>query len=298
MNWSSEQPGRRRPRARGGFTLIEVAAAVLIIAGICATTLVVMNRCVEAAINLRNRERAFELARENLEFLLTGLKAREGMEYGFDEVNPEVQWQIAVEPFYEPISNRMWIRAVSSAEYLDTQGERQTVELEHWLTGLTPQQVKMIEAQRKAEEEFLDSLYGEDESQRQELTRVFLEQQGLDVDAYEQFLNRQREQKMAYLEEYGYDDGYETLLQDLREAEDRFLLDQGVDWEEYRDFYNQYLGEAAEMADDSQDNPMEEEQAPEEAPEETPEEDSEEDPPSEYTGGGFSAIPSEKEWES
>lgn len=243
MRCCSEQFGFRRSAAGGGFTLIEVVAAVLILSGILATTMVVMNHCVCAAIDLRSHERAFELARENLETLLTSVKVKDRLEYGFDELNPGVQWQLAVEPFYEPISNRMWIRAVSSAEYTDSKGEVRTVELQHWITGLTADQIKQIQAQQKLEEEFLKNLYGEDETKRQELTKAFLEQEGLDTKAYEQFLARQREQKIAYLEDYGYDDGYELFLEDLRQAEDRFLQNQGVNWKKYQDFYRMYLGE-------------------------------------------------------
>ena len=223
---------------------------MLILSSILATTLVVMNRCIEAVIDLRSRERAFELARENLELLLTGTKVQDSLEYGFDELNPDIQWQLAVEPFYEPVSNRMWIRAVSSAEYTDSKGEIQTLELEHWITGLNAQQIKMIQAQQKLEEEFLKNLYGEEEAQRQELTKAFLEKKDLDVKAYEQLLARHRDQKLAYLREYGYDDQYEAFLEELKLEEDRFLVKQGIDWQEYQDFYNRYLGQAAELIDE------------------------------------------------
>jgi type II secretory pathway pseudopilin PulG len=261
MKHCSEQPVYR-PAARGGFTLVEVVASILILSGILATTMVVMNRCVSAVVDQRNRERAFELARENLEFLLTSTQVKDGLEYGFDEINPEVQWQLAVEPFYEPVSNRMWIRAVSTAEYTDTKGEIQAIELEHWITGLTAQQIKMIQAQQKLESEFLDNFYGENETQRQELNRAFLEQKDLDVEAYDQFLDRQRQRKISYLKEYGSaDEGYTAMLEELREEEDQFLIKLGVKWEEYQDFYTLYLGETNEYMSLQADQ-MSEEQTP------------------------------------
>lgn len=236
MKCCSKQPALRGRSARGGFTLIEVAAAILILSSILATTLVVMNNCVGGAIDLRNQSRAFELARENLEFLLTANQCKENLEYGFDEINPEVQWQLSVEPFYEPISNRMWIRAVSSAEYVDSKGERQTVELQHWLTGLTARQIQMIQAQQKLEEDFLDSLYTEEEKERQALTKAYLQERGLDVEIYEQLLARQRNQIIAYLDEHGIDAGYLTYLDQLRQEADWLLVDLGVDWEDYQNY--------------------------------------------------------------
>ena len=236
----------RRAGRRRAFTLVEVSAAVVILAGILATTLVLMNHCVNATIDLRSRERAFELARENLEFLLTASKVENGLEYGFDELHPEIQWQLVIEPFYEPISNRMWIRAVSSAEYTDTKGEQQTVELQHWLTGLTAKQIQMIQAQQKLEEEFLDSLYGKDETE-QELIEAFLEEAGYETADFELLLSRQQQQKIAYLTQNGIDSGYQDLLNELRAEQYQHLEKLGIDWDQFKSYYEYYLGVSPDL---------------------------------------------------
>jgi len=47
------------------------------------------------------------------------------------ETNPAIEWATIVEPFHEPYKDRMWIRAVCSASFIDSKGQQQDVELEH-----------------------------------------------------------------------------------------------------------------------------------------------------------------------
>ena len=49
-----------------------------------------------------------------------------------------------IEAFSEPVSGQMWVRAVCSAEYMDSKGENQKVELVHWITELTDQQAGQL----------------------------------------------------------------------------------------------------------------------------------------------------------
>jgi len=94
---------------------------------------------------------AFELSRENMETLLSKSSVSEMAEYGSSNRYPEIQWQTTVETFYESLTSRMWIQAVCSAEYTDSAGEQQTVELTHWLTDLTEEQLLEIIKQRYKE---------------------------------------------------------------------------------------------------------------------------------------------------
>jgi len=80
------------------------------------------------------------------------------IENGESDKYPEIRWQTAVETFYEPITARMWIRAVCSAEYNDTAGELQTVELTNWLTDLTKEQLLQI---MKTKVQAMEDLTGE-----------------------------------------------------------------------------------------------------------------------------------------
>lgn len=138
-------------RSRTAFSLPEVVAAMVILAFIGAGVLVVINRCMASAADLSWRVRAFEVARDNMENLLVGESAEEMVEYGFSEKYPEIQWQTVVETFYEPITDRMWVQAVCSAEYMDTLGELQTVQLAHWLTDVSKQQLLDIVKERAEE---------------------------------------------------------------------------------------------------------------------------------------------------
>ena len=58
-----------RPTSRA-FTLLEVVVAISILGTICATVLVVMDQCIGATIDMELKDRAFTLARENMENLL------------------------------------------------------------------------------------------------------------------------------------------------------------------------------------------------------------------------------------
>ncbi|MBN1124772.1 MAG: type II secretion system protein, partial [Sedimentisphaerales bacterium] len=141
---------------RRGFTLLEVTVATLILAILATTVLVILDRCIDATMDLELRMRAFSVARENMERLLGGSSVTETTEFGIDELNPAIEWETIVEPFYEPITNRMWIQAVCSAGYTDSKNEMQTVQLTHWITSLTDKQIKQIEDQRQKEQEYLD----------------------------------------------------------------------------------------------------------------------------------------------
>ncbi|MHC4487872.1 MAG: type II secretion system protein [Planctomycetota bacterium] len=133
------------------FTLGEIVIALAILALISSSVLVVIGRCAASAADSELRMRALEVARENMEALLSADSVKETVEYGQSDKYPEIEWQTIVETFYEPITARMWIRGVCSAEYNDTEGELQTVELTHWLTDLTREQ--LLQIMKNAEQE-------------------------------------------------------------------------------------------------------------------------------------------------
>jgi len=135
-------------RARAGFTLIEVITALAILALISVSVLVVLNRCMKSAIDSSQRMKAFDVARENMELLLGSDSVSEMTEYGTSDKYPGIKWQTTVETFYEPITARMWIQGLCSAEYTDSADETQTVTLTHWLTDLTKDQLLQIIRQR------------------------------------------------------------------------------------------------------------------------------------------------------
>ena len=145
-------------RKRFGFTLIEVGASLALLALITSTVLVVMNRCIEAAIDSRTKMEAFELARENIEKLLASTSVKDTADFGVSETNPDLNWETVVETFYEPITSRMWVQAVCSGSYIDTKGELQSVELTCWLTDITRKDINKILEQQRREDEYLREL--------------------------------------------------------------------------------------------------------------------------------------------
>lgn len=163
------------------FSLVEITTALIILAFISASVLVVINRCVVSATDSTLRMQAFEVARENMEKLLTSDSLKEAAEFGTSDKYPEIQWQTLVETFYEPITQRVWVRGVCSAEYTDSAGETQTVELTHWLTDVTKKQ--LLELLKRQEDE--DARLAE---QLIETVEEAAEYAGVDVATIEQWI--------------------------------------------------------------------------------------------------------------
>ena len=230
----------KRRFCRTAFTMVEVAAALVLLSMILSSVLVLMNRYVDSVIDLQLRKEAFELARGNMEQLLAESKLSDMTEFGDSEVNSDIEWQTLVEPFYEPITNRMWIRAVCSAGFTDRKGEYESIELEHWITNLTAAQVKQIIAQQQVEAEYLDLLAGGEDSVIQETTEAYLKQEGLDHEAYKRFTEQQKRKKLEYISEKGFE-GYEEYLETLSEEENIFLEELGMDFDGYNEFVASYV---------------------------------------------------------
>jgi len=144
-----------RQSRRGGFGLAEVVAALVILGFFSSGMMVVINRCTAWAANSAMRMQAFEIARENMEKLLSLNSVEEVSEGGDSEKYPEIRWQTNVETFYEPVTSRMWVRAVCSTQYDDADGEEQTIELEHWLTNISKEQLLEIMARDEKDKERL-----------------------------------------------------------------------------------------------------------------------------------------------
>lgn len=144
-------PWARFCKKQSGFSLVEAVTALLILALTSAGVVVVINRCIASAADSELRMQAFEVARENMEKLLGSGSVKETTENGTSDKYPEIKWETVVETFYEPVTSRMWVRAVCSAEYMDVNGEEQTVELTHWLTDVTKEQLLQIMANKEQE---------------------------------------------------------------------------------------------------------------------------------------------------
>ena len=155
-----DSPCRGRParaskagclRHGAGFTLLEVLAALAILGLAASSVLVVIDRCVSSASNSALRMEAFALVREHLEEILVRDSVAETVEYGTSERYPDVSWQTVIEGFPEPVSGQMWVRAVCSADYKDSTGETQKIELIHWIAQLSDQQAGQLVGQQDLE---------------------------------------------------------------------------------------------------------------------------------------------------
>ena len=61
-------------------------------------------------------------------------------------------WESIIETFTEPATGQTWVRAVCSAQYTGFDGEPKVVELEHWLTRVSEEQLGQL-AQREEQQE-------------------------------------------------------------------------------------------------------------------------------------------------
>ncbi|MHC5121838.1 MAG: hypothetical protein ACYSO7_10100, partial [Planctomycetota bacterium] len=232
---------------------------LVLLSMILSSVMVLMNRYVDSVIDLELRQEAFELARGNMEQLLAESKLSDMAEFGDSEQNPEIEWQTLVEPFYEPVTDQMWIRAVCSAGFTDSKGEFENIEMEHWITGLTAAQVKQILAQQQVEAEYLDLLAGGEDSAIQETTSAYLKEEGLDHEAYDRFAEQQKRKKLEYITEKGFE-GYEEYLEKLKEEENKFLEDLGMDFDGYNEFAESYVPKSGteDPSLPDKDNPFDE----------------------------------------
>ena len=146
----------RNRESRGGFSLIEAMAAVTLLAFIGGSVWIIINRCMTAAADCVQQMRAFETARENMEGLLTSEAVEAKTDFGFSDKYPDIQWRTTVETVSAPIGSGMWAQAICSAEYTDAAGEVRTVELTHWLTELTKEQVDKMRAMTDQQQAELD----------------------------------------------------------------------------------------------------------------------------------------------
>ena len=145
-----------------GFSLLEVVVALGVLAAICSSVLVVINRSIAATIDSRTKMEAFELVRQNMEKVLGADSVTLVSELGVSDTNPDIQWQTVVETFNPPVGTKMWLQAVCSATYTDSKGEKQTIELTHWLTELSDRDQQLIQKQKEKELEYMEQ-YGLDE---------------------------------------------------------------------------------------------------------------------------------------
>lgn len=132
------------PANRKAFTLMEVSVALVILGMIAATVLVVINRAIDTVVAWQTKMEAFETARENMEKVLMKKSVSDGMESGISDKNPDINWETTIESFYEPISNRMWARAVCTSKYKDNEGQEKKIELTQWITSISKEQIKDI----------------------------------------------------------------------------------------------------------------------------------------------------------
>jgi len=114
------------------------------------------NRCIDSTLDIDLRTQAFKIARDNMEHLLGFENVGITVEFGTSEENPDIEWELTIESFKEPATQDPWLRATSKASFTAASGEREDIELEHWLTDLSEDEAEKLDEQKLLEEEFME----------------------------------------------------------------------------------------------------------------------------------------------
>ena len=138
---------------RKAFTITEVIAAMMLLAIIAATLVTVINRSMLSTMDAELKAEAFNLARENMEMLLAADSIEETVEYSESEKIVGVECETIVEPFFEPLTSRMWISAVCKSSYTDSNDQPQQIELTNWITSVPKKMMLEILEQQQLEAE-------------------------------------------------------------------------------------------------------------------------------------------------
>ena len=131
------------------FTIAEVMASLVVLGMITISSFKVITRCQDSSIDMRMKGLAFQVAGENLDKILSDQPIIEFESSGESELYPEISWEAKVDTKDEPLTRKVWVRAVSKAMYLDSDNEEQQVELVYYITDLSA-------AQSKKHKEFMD----------------------------------------------------------------------------------------------------------------------------------------------
>lgn len=221
---------------RFAFTLVEVMAAIIILSMITSSVVVVMNRCISATIDSRKKMIAFELARENMETILSASSMKEKTEFGVSELDPEIEWDTVVEVTSISGTSDYYLQAVCSAGYTDTKGESQKIEFTHWLTKLTEQDMRKIRARDEQELDHLDRLeYDEFLLSLRKRILSYLAKAGFDASEYKTFLKELNDEKRQFLGDAKRfdDDEYDKFIEDQTGRETDFLVPDYFTSEDY-----------------------------------------------------------------
>ena len=152
MKYHLKKVNKQRP----AFSLVESVTALIILALISSSAFVVIDRSMASAADSVLKMQAFELARNNMETLLASDSVEENTDYGASEKYPDIQWETTVETFTTPSNDGMWVQAICSAEYIDSAGETQTIELTSWITALAKSQLVQIAKEKARQAALLD----------------------------------------------------------------------------------------------------------------------------------------------
>lgn len=141
-----------RSANKGGFTLVEALAAVVVLGIILSSVMIVIDNCISSTINLTLKQKAFEVARENIEQIISRDQVQEEIETGVSDRYPEIEWENAIRAD-KVADSEMWVKVTCKAMYLDSEEEPREVELVHWLTKLSKQQMQQVMRDRQLAQE-------------------------------------------------------------------------------------------------------------------------------------------------
>ncbi|MHA1565365.1 MAG: type II secretion system protein [Alphaproteobacteria bacterium] len=133
-------------RRRGGFTLVEAVAGVLLLALMLATVTVAFQRTVESVIDKSFQERAGAVAQRRLELLIASRQEPNTINlHGRDEFDPVFRWEVSLarevvgnEAPRDDLSNTIIKAVVKVTSDSETSGTEPEVQMTRYFASLLP----------------------------------------------------------------------------------------------------------------------------------------------------------------
>jgi prepilin-type N-terminal cleavage/methylation domain-containing protein len=266
MNYLSNNNLFARRSRTIGFTLVEVAMSIAILGIIASSAIVVMNNCIESAIDVRKKVLAFNLARENMETLLAEKSLSEMIDFGVSEIDPEITWELTTEVIQQQYTDDWFLEARSVALYTNGKGEEEKVEFIHWASTLTEGQIKQIQERDEKMADQSDRVeYDEFLMYFRKRMLSYIAGLGFEMDDYRKFLKELNDEKSRFIAEREGEDfdekEYDKFIADQADRERRFLVPDYLDgdkydeiWDKANDEFDKQPGMGSEYNPDNDDS--------------------------------------------
>ncbi len=140
---------------------------MVIVSFICGTVAIVIGESLDSIADQRSKQQAVRVAHQNMETILAQEEIEEFSETGMSELYPDIEWTKGVEVVEFSGTGKLWMKAVSSANFYDSDNEIEEITFENWLAPLTRKQERLVQEDREKEEEYLEELDQQEQEEQE-----------------------------------------------------------------------------------------------------------------------------------